>query len=199
MKEILHYSTDWLLGFADGGWAVVILAAISFFESIIFPIPPDPFLLAIALVQRPLSIWLSILVTISSVLGALVGYWIGSKLGRPLLSRLFPASKIVLAERLLTRYGVWATILAGLTPIPYKVFAIAAGVLGLNLRTFVLASIVGRGVRFLSIGLLVAIYGDRIKSFIENNFNIITIGIGVAIVIFLVGFKMLEKFRLSRK
>ena len=199
MKEILHYSTDWLLGFADGGWAVVILAAISFFESIIFPIPPDPFLLAIALIQRPLSIWLSILVTISSILGALVGYWIGSKLGRPLLSRFFPATKIVFAERLLTRYGVWATILAGLTPIPYKVFAIAAGVLGLNLRTFILASIVGRGVRFLSIGLLVAIYGDRIKSFIENNFNIITIGIGVAIVIFLVGFKMLEKFRLARK
>ena len=199
MKEILHYSTDWLLGFADGGWAIIILAAISFFESIIFPIPPDPFLLAIALIQRPLSIWLAILVTISSVLGALVGYWIGSKLGRPLLSRLFSAQNIAYAEKLLTRYGVWATILAGLTPIPYKVFAIAAGVLGLNLRIFVFASIVGRGIRFLSIGLLVAIYGERIKSFIENNFNIITICIGLVMIIILVGFKMAGKLGLARK
>ena len=141
MIDVLHELNNWLLSFAESEWAIGILALASFTESIFFPVPPDPLLLGIALVQQPLALWLAVIVTISSVAGALVGYWLGKRIGRPILSRLFSTDMVLVAERWLGRYGAWATILAAFTPIPYKVFAITAGVLDLDRRTFIIASL----------------------------------------------------------
>ena len=82
MTEWLHDLADWTVAFADSDWAVWMLALVSFSEAIFFPVPPDPLLIGIALVQQPLALWLALLVTVSSVAGALVGHWLGRRLGR---------------------------------------------------------------------------------------------------------------------
>ena len=183
MIDVLHDLSEWVVGFASSDWAVLVLAITAFAESIFFPIPPDPLLVGVALAQQSLALWLALLVTVSSVAGAVVGHWIGGKLGRPVLMRLFSEEVVALAERWLERYGMWATLLAAFTPIPYKVFAISAGVLQLDRRTFVLASLVGRGVRFLTIGVLVMIFGQEIERFMAENFELATVVVGLILVV----------------
>ncbi len=85
-------------------------------------------------------------------------------------------------ESMFERYGAWAVIMAAITPLPYKVFAISAGVLDMDLRRFVLASLVGRGLRFLAIAVLITVYGESVKSFLETNFEEVTIAAGVGTV-----------------
>jgi len=174
MIELLHDLSDWVVGFASSDWAVLALAVTAFTESIFFPVPPDPLLLVISLARPHLALWFALLVTVSSVAGAIVGHWLGGLVGRPLLNRLFSDRVIAAAEGWLTKYGVWATLLAAFTPIPYKVFAITAGVLALDRRRFVIASLVGRGLRFVAIGVLVMAFGEDIEEFISGNFGIVT-------------------------
>ena len=195
MIDVLHELNNWLLSFAESEWAIGILALASFTESIFFPVPPDPLLLGIALVQQPLALWLAVIVTISSVEGALVGYWLGKRIGRPILSRLFSTDMILVAERWLGRYGVWATILAAFTPIPYKVFAITAGVLALDRRTFIVASLIGRGARFLTIGGLILFFGEEIESFLADNFEVLTVFGALLGIVLLVTWRVISRIR----
>jgi undecaprenyl-diphosphatase len=197
MIDVLHELNNWLLSFAESEWAIGILALASFTESIFFPVPPDPLLLGIALVQQPLALWLAVIVTISSVAGALVGYWLGKRIGRPILSRLFSTDMVLVAERWLGRYGAWATILAAFTPIPYKVFAITAGVLDLDRRTFIIASLIGRGARFLTIGGLILFFGEEIESFLADNFEVLTVFVGLLGIVLLVTWGVISRIRRS--
>ena len=182
MIDLLHDLSDWVVGFAGSDWAILLLAATSFAESIFFPIPPDLLLVGIGLAQPHLALWLGLLVALSSVAGAVVGHWLGGRLGRPVLARLFSERTVELAEHWLNRYGVWATLLAAFTPIPYKVFAITAGVLELDRKTFILASLVGRGARFVTIGALVMFFGEAIEDFIVEKLELVTATVGVALV-----------------
>ena len=127
MRDLLHDLSDWLLGFADSDWAIVVLLSSSFAESIFFPIPPDPLLLAVAIAQQPIAVLLGLLVAVASVAGAVVGHALGMRLGRPILTRMFSEGKVAYVDRLFERYGLWAILIAAFTPVPYKVFAIAAG------------------------------------------------------------------------
>ena len=166
---------DWVEGFAGTDWAAPVLAATAFFESIFFPIPPDPLLIAISIPQPNMAIWLALLVTLSSVAGAAVGHLIGRRFGHPLLYRMFKREKIERVECLFKRYGAWTILVAAFTPIPYKIFAIAAGVLDMDRRTFLIASLIGRGARFLLIGALVMAFGEQVQSFLDDNFEILTL------------------------
>jgi len=174
MFELLRDLSDWTTGFAESDWSALILAAASFAESIFFPIPPDPLLLAIAIPQPHAALWLAALVTASSVAGAVVGHWLGHRFGRPLLYRFASGKKVEAVENLFRKYGAWAVLIAAFTPIPYKVFAISAGVLDMNLRTFIFASIIGRGARFFILGGLIFVYGEDIERFIDTNFELVT-------------------------
>ena len=174
MFELLRELSDWTTGFAESDWSALILAAASFAESIFFPIPPDPLLLAIAIPQPHAALWLAALVTASSVAGAVVGHWLGHRFGRPLLYRFASGKKVEAVEKLFRKYGAWAVLIAAFTPIPYKVFAISAGVLDMNLRTFIFASIIGRGARFFILGGLIFVYGEDIERFIDTNFELVT-------------------------
>ena len=191
MIELLRDVSDWVLGFADSDWSALALAINSFAESIFWPIPPDPLLIGISIRRPELAIWLAALTTVSSVAGAIVGHWLGRRLGKPLLQRLVPENRIASVERLFQRYGAWAVLVAAFTPIPYKVFAIGAGVLGLNLRTFIVASLIGRGARFFILGGLLFAYGESIEEFIDANFGLLTLagtvalGVGLVIVYYL--------------
>jgi membrane protein YqaA with SNARE-associated domain len=193
--EAFHSLSDWVIAFADSKWAILALAVEAFAESIFFPIPPDPLLVLVALLQQHLAIWLAIMVTIASVAGAVVGHWLGGRLGRPVLDRFFSERIVDAAEGWLSRYGVWATIVAAFTPIPYKVFAITAGVLDMDRRSFIVASIIGRGARFMIIGVLVMIYGERIEEFLGDNFELVTVGVGAALIAAVMGVALAHKLR----
>lgn len=186
MFETLHQISDWVLGFADSGWAVLILAVTSFAESIFFPIPPDPLLIATALANPSASIWYAGLVTVASIGGAMVGHWLGLRFGRPLMSSMFSNNKIEPIERMFNKYGLWAVLLAAFTPLPYKLFAIMSGVLGLDRKTFLIASLIGRGARFFALGILIFILGEDIKMFLDNHFQTLTVAIGAAMIITIV-------------
>ena len=188
MRELFHELTDWTLGLADSDWAIGLLILISFSESVVFPIPPDPLLIAIGIASPESAIWVAAFVTLASVCGACVGHWLGRKVGRPLLRRLISESKVERAETLFDRYGAWAIVVAAFTPIPYKVFTILAGILDLRIRNFLIASLIGRGARFMTIGVLIFIFGESIRDFIDNNFEIITIAAGVGLAVVVAGY-----------
>ena len=183
MREFLHGLTDWTLQAADSDWAIALLALLAFSESVIFPIPPDPVLIAVGVANPDVAIWAAALVTLASVAGAYFGHLLGRRVGRPLLHRLVSESKVDRVELLFNRYGAWAILVAAFTPIPYKVFTILAGVLDLSLRPFLLASLIGRGARFMTIGVLVFLFGESIQDFIEGNFELLTVGGGVGVIL----------------
>ena len=143
-------------------------------------------------VARPeMAIWYGVICSLGSVLGGGIGYAIGLYGGRPLLYRFFNEDKIHAVERLYDRFNAWATGIAGLTPIPYKVFTIAGGAFKINFKIFVLASIASRTLRFMAEGILLYFYGEAIRVFIFKWFN----WLSVAFVVLLIGgFWLLGKY-----
>ena len=167
ISNIISSISEWVLSFGDSPWAILILILNSFTESIFFPIPPDALLILLSLKNIELAILISIVTAISSVLGGIVGYYIGNKLGRNLIFKIISENHIIKAENLFSRFGFWIIITAAFTPIPYKVFTLTAGVLSLELKKFIIASIIGRFLRFLLIGIMIYILGE--KHYISNN------------------------------
>ena len=150
---------DWFDGF---GW--ISLAAMSFTEAIIQPVPPDllflPMLVA-AEGDTALIFWLWIVVAVSSVLGSIIGYWVGRKWGRTVFIRFKAERHLEKIEALTIRYGTAGTFIAAFSPIPYKVFGWAAGMGEMNMRPFIIAGLLGRGLRFGLEALLIGIYGQK--------------------------------------
>ena len=180
MFDWLHAIADWTLDFADSGAAVVALALVALSESVFFPVPPDPLLIAIGIRQPEAAIWLAALCTVASVAGGVVGRWLGIRYGRPLLLRVAPANKVDAAERMYRRYGAWAVIASAITPIPFKVFTVLSGVMDMELRGFLVAALIGRGIRFMTVGVLIALYGDSVEELIRERFEYVTIGAVIA-------------------
>ncbi|MBI5782013.1 MAG: DedA family protein [Rhodocyclales bacterium] len=143
------------------------LALLSFAESSFFPVPPDVMLapMAMAAPQRAWS--LALLTTVASVLGGLFGYAIGyfAFAGiRPWLEGSSYWEPYLQARAWFDTWGAWAVFIAGFSPIPYKVFTIAAGVAQMALLPFTLASLVGRGARFFLVAALMRWGGERMEA-----------------------------------
>lgn len=198
MLDWLHALADWTLDFADSGTAVVALVLVSMSESVFFPVPPDPLLIAIGIRQPEAAIWLAVLCTAASVAGAVVGRWLGIRFGRPLLHRFASADKVVAAERMYRRYGAWALIASAITPIPFKVFTVLSGVMGMDLKSFVLAALVGRGLRFMAVGVLIALYGESVEELIRERFEYVTIGAVVAGIALVAAWLVVRRLRCGR-
>ena len=158
----------WFAEFGTSTTAVLIMVANAIGESIILPLPCDLVLMALATLKPENSLWYGALTTVGSVAGAMVGYLIGKKGGRPVLARLFSADKIAKLESYFDRYGVWAIFVAGFTPIPYKVFTIASGVARYRFDLFVLISFISRGLRFMAIGALFFFFGAEIRQLLDE-------------------------------
>jgi undecaprenyl-diphosphatase len=140
------------------------LGAMSFTEAIIQPVPPDLLFLPMlvnAQGDSELVIWLWLVITITSVLGSLVGYWIGKKWGRSLLDKFGGNKHLVKIEALTERYGTLGIFIAAFSPIPYKVFGWAAGMGEMHLKPFIVAGLVGRGLRFGLEAILIGFYGQK--------------------------------------
>lgn len=177
---------DWTMSLARTRHAERSLAAVSFVESSFFPIPPDVLLIALALGLPHRSWRLAFVTTVGSVLGGIVGYGIGwglmASVGQWILDVYGLHEQFERIREWYLRYDVWAVLIAGFTPIPYKVFTIAAGAFDMDLWRFTAASAVGRGGRFLLVAGLIYFYGAPIKSFIDRYFNLLTVVFAVLLV-----------------
>ena len=182
--HLLNNLTLWFQGFAESDWAIIVLVLGAFSESIFFPIPPDPLLIPMGVLHPESALWYAALVTVASVLGAIVAHWLGKSFGRPLLERFVSEKKIQIAEAFFNRYGAWTILVAAVTPVPYKVVTILAGVLELDIKRFILVSIIGRSMRFISLGVLLFLFGDEIRNFLEANFQKLTLIMGIALIVF---------------
>lgn len=177
---------DWVLSWAETPYGVPALFVLSFAESSFFPIPPDVLLIALALAAPTRAFRFAMWCTIASVLGGLFGYLIGYALWTTfepyLVGTVFSRAKFDQVTGWYNEYGFAAVFVAAFTPIPYKVFTIAAGVAQLNLVGFTLASIIGRGARFFLVAFIIRKLGGRAKQWIDEYFNLVTI-VGTALLV----------------
>ena len=158
---------DKVLNWSRHRHAEKYLAGLSFAESSFFPVPPDVMLAPMVLAEPDKAIRLALLTTIASVFGGMLGYSIGFFLFdsiAPWLQESRYWDKYLTAESWFKEWGVWAVFVAGFSPIPYKVFTIAAGVLQMAFIPFVLASAIGRGARFFLVSILISAGGEKLES-----------------------------------
>ena len=165
-----------VLGWSRHPKAPWYLAALSFAESSFFPIPPDV-MLAPMVVAKPESAWrLALITTVSSVVGGIVGFLIGMfaiELIEPLLTDWGYIDAYQLSQDWFLEWGFWAVLAAGFSPIPYKIFTIAAGAMGMPFAPFVLASIVGRASRFFIVAGLIHWGGSRVEDILRRYVDIL--------------------------
>lgn len=182
VSDILHAAVAWTAGWAETPHATMALFAIAFAESSFFPVPPDALMIPLALGAPARALWFALVCTTGSVLGGVLGYWIGRRGGRPVLDRFFNEHKVRLVQDQYRKYDIWAVGLAGFTPIPYKLFSISAGVFGLDFKRFVVATVVGRGGRFFAVGLLIFLFGDAVGYWLERYFEVAAVLFAVLLI-----------------
>ncbi len=162
---------DMVMGWADHRHASYYLAGLSFAESSFFPVPPDVMLAPMTL-ARPEKAWqFALVTTVASVLGGIAGYLIGMfafELVEPLLHRAGYWDRYLDAREWFAVWGVWVVFLAGFSPIPYKIFTITAGVVGMVFLPFVIASFIGRGARFFLVAWLMRIGGSKMEVILKK-------------------------------
>jgi membrane protein YqaA with SNARE-associated domain len=170
---VLQRLYNWTMGVAAHPHALLILCLVAFAESSFFPIPPDIILIPMVLAARDQAWKVAALCTLSSVLGGLAGYGIGFQLfetvGLPVLEFYHAVEKFESVKELYNEHGVLIVFSAGFSPIPYKLFTIASGVTHMDITSFALTSLIGRGLRFFLIAALLWKYGAPIKDFIERH------------------------------
>ena len=196
--ELLHELAAWMTSLANTPYGGAALFALAFAESSFFPLPPDLLLIPLALSNTSLALLFAAVATVGSTLGGMLGYYIGDKGGRPLLERFFSPEKISLVQDQYRRYDVWAVGMAAFTPIPYKLFSISAGAFQLDFKRFLLASVLGRGGRFLAVGLVITIFGDSVKAFLDSYFELAVIAFGLLFIGGFFAIKLLARKRAHR-
>ena len=161
-----------ILEWSSSRFAVIRLATISFLESSILPWPIQDFLLAsMSLKNRSKAFYFAAICTIASVLGGIAGYYIGVyaivKIG-PILANLGYESKIELLKSYFETWDIWFILVAGFSPIPYKLFTITAGILGMSIFPFIALSLISRGARYFLISYLVRKFGKRTDAWLNK-------------------------------
>jgi len=179
---------DWVLHWADTPYGAPALFLLALAESSFFPVPPDPLLIALCLGAPAMALRFAASATAASVVGGAIGYGIGAG-AWSLLSGWFYAyvpgvspEAFARVQALYDRWDFWAIFLAGLTPIPYKVFTISAGVFSISFPVFLVASVLSRGLRFFALAGLIYVYGAPITRFIDRYFNRLAWAFGVLLV-----------------
>jgi len=192
---VLRRLYDWTLELAGHKHALWALFAIAFIESSIFPIPPDVLLIPMVLAAVTRAWRIALVCTLGSVLGGMAGYGIGffafEEIGRPILETYHALAKFEQMRGLYNEHGALIVFSAGFSPIPYKVFTIASGVADMNIATFALASLLGRGARFFLVAALLWKFGDPIKAFIEKYLGQLTLAFVLLLVVGFVAIKYL--------
>ena len=188
---------DWVLHWAATPYGTLALFCLAFAESSFFPIPPDVLLLALCIATPRYSFRYALLTAVGSVLGGMLGYGIGHSLWGAVSDYFFryvpgfTEAIFATVQELFVSYDFWAIFTAGFTPIPYKVFTIGAGVFEINFPVFVLASVIGRSLRFFLVAALIYRFGPAVRNFIEKYFNLLTL---IFMVLLIGGFLVIKYF-----
>jgi membrane protein YqaA with SNARE-associated domain len=177
---------DWTMQKAAHPHAAWWLALFSFVEASFFPVPPHPLLGLMCLAEPKKAIRFSAIATLASVLGGLLGYAIGwglyDTVGTELLALLGMTESFPVAACYLREYGAEIIMIKGATPIPFKLLTITAGFIGMNVVSFILASIVSRSISFMVVGVLFRLFGAPIKRFIDKYLGLVTAGFVVLVI-----------------
>ena len=177
---------NWVLSWSESKWSSYALFILAFAESSFFPIPPDVLLLALSVGKPEKSFFYAFLCSAGSVIGGIFGYFIGLKfmniIGSGIVSLYGFQEKMDQIGHLYREYDAWAVSIAGFTPVPYKVFTIAAGIFEISLPVFIIASLFSRSMRFFIQACLIYFFGEKIKSFIDRYFNILAVSFTILLV-----------------
>jgi membrane protein YqaA with SNARE-associated domain len=180
---------EWMMAQARSRHAPHALFWVSFIESSFFPIPPDVMLIPMVIADRLKAWWYATVATIGSVIGGVFGYLIGyfffEQIGRPILEFYGKAESFGEFTSWFNEWGVWILIIKGMTPFPYKVLTITAGVTHMPLIEFIVASVVARAMRFYLVAGLLYFFGEPIREFIEKRLSLVTT---VFVVLLVLGF-----------
>ncbi len=185
--EILRDLSKWVASFTLSPFASVSLFFIAVIESIFFPIPPDVLLIPLAITKQDKALWFAFVCSLGSTIGGAIGYWLGS-FSSSIFKKIVSSVYFERASSLYNKYNAWATAIGGFTPLPYKVFALSAGFLKVDFKTFFIATLISRSARFFLIGGSIFIWGEEIEFFIVNYLGEITFAlvVVVALIYFLV-------------
>lgn len=163
-----------------GAWGLFLL---SFIEASFFPVPIETLLFILCLANPGNSLFYAFIATVGSTMGGIAGYYIGYVGEMAILEKMFKKEKIDKAHQLFNKYGWWAVFIGGFTPLPYKLFTIASGVFYIDLKKFISASIISRGLRFFTEAILLMLYGQVVLNFLGKHFNLITLIVVVGLII----------------
>lgn len=159
-------------------YAPVWLAVIAFAESSFFPIPPDVLLVPMSVARPERAYRFALVCTVASVLGGVLGYWIGYGLydavALPLIYAYHMEARADSLVQQFQQYGLWVILAKGLTPIPFKIVTIASGMAHFDLALFIGASVITRGARFFILAALLRYFGDSARHFIEKRLTLVT-------------------------
>lgn len=196
MTKLIRSLYDWTLRLAGHKHAAWWLAVVSFVESSVFPIPPDVVLIPMCIADRNKAFRYATICTASSVVGGMLGYFIGYSLyeavGRHIVEFYGMAEKFMALQEKYAVWGGWIIFAKGMTPIPYKILTILSGVLHLALPVFILASVCSRAIRFYLVAGLLWKFGAPIQEFIEKRLMLVTL----AFLVLLIGGFMSLKYLL---
>lgn len=202
--KIIRKLYDWVLHWANTPYGAPALFILAFAESSVFPIPPDPLLIALVLGSTTKAFRFASICTIASVLGALLGYIIGHFLWwtpsgeftaiAEFFFRNIPSfnyEAFYKISEMYKAYDFWIIFTAGFTPLPYKVITISSGAFNINILMFIFASVISRGARFFLVAFLIWKFGPQIKNFIDKYFNWLAIAFTSLLIGGFIGIKYL--------
>ncbi|GAB7080715.1 YqaA family protein [Megalodesulfovibrio paquesii] len=180
---------------ADSAGAERALAIVSCIESIFFPVPPDLMLIPMCLANRTKAFRYAGICLGASIIGGVVGYIIGyyfmEMIGQPIVEFYHFEQQILKIEQWYNTYSAWAVAIAGLTPVPYKVCTLTAGMFKISFPIFLVASVLARGLRFFAVAGLIYVYGEKVRFFLEKRFDLVLLISAVLVVLGFVAVKFM--------
>ena len=178
---------DWTLLMAEHPRALWALAFVAFIESSFFPIPPDLLLIPLVLAAPTRAFWIAFIAVVASVAGGVFGYLIGAfafeAIGKPILDSLGKTGSIAEFNTNFNAYGLWAVLIAGVTPFPFKVITIMSGWTSMPFGIFLVSAVIARSLRFFAVAALLYFFGSPIRNFIERRLGLVfTLFVAILIV-----------------
>jgi membrane protein YqaA with SNARE-associated domain len=184
---------EWTLSMSGHPRSLWVLAFVAFVESSFFPIPPDLLLIPLILAAPTRAFRIALIAVLASVAGGVFGYFIGAfafeAIGQPILASLGKLDYVAGFNQKFNEYGLWAVLIAGVTPFPFKVITIMSGWTSMPFGVFVFSSLVARSLRFFAVATLLYYFGAPIRNFIEKRLGLV---FTVFIFVLIAGFFMIR-------
>lgn len=194
----LRVTYDWTLKWAEHRRSVHALSVLAFAESIFFPVPADVLLIVMGAAKPKRALYYGAICSFASVAGGVAGYLLGHLAWEIVDSFFFT---FVFSEATFNKVGVlfeknafWAIFTAAFTPIPFKVFTVAAGAFEISFIPFLLGAVVGRPLRFMAVSAVLYFFGAPVRHYVEKYFNLVSI---IFTVLLIGGFVLIKYFLTS--